>query len=84
MEDRLLMLALLLRLDFSCCLCGHTVHVTLRCEGQGVAENPLTTITLTCPTCSGHNQIEFTPEDGLLHRVRRQRRYEGIPEPSWN
>jgi hypothetical protein len=83
-EDWPLMLALLVQLDFSCCLCGHAIHVTLRCEGQGLAENPLTTVTLECPTCEGHNQIEFTPEDGQLHRVRREREYEAVPEPSWN
>jgi len=78
------MLALQLRLDFSCCACGHAVGVTLKCEGLGLSDNPLTEITIDCPTCNGGNQIWFTPEDGRLHRVRRERQYDGVPEPSWN
>ena len=78
------MVALQLRLDFSCCVCGHAVGVTLRCEGQGLADNPLTTVTIPCPTCNTNNQLWFTPEDGRLHRVTRERQYGRIPEPSWN
>ena len=78
------MLALQLRIDFSCCTCGHNVGVTLLCEGQGLADNPVTTVTIRCPTCEGNNQIWFTPEDGRLHRVTCERRYQHIPEPSRN
>jgi hypothetical protein len=78
------MVALQIRLDFSCCVCGHAVGVTLRCEGQGLADNPLTTVTIPCPTCDTNNQILFTPEDGRLHRVLRERLYGHVPEPSWN
>jgi hypothetical protein len=78
------MLALEVRLDFSCCLCGHAVGVTLRCEGQGLTGNPLAAVKVPCPTCNGINQVFFTPEDGRLHRVLRERLYGQIPEPSWN
>jgi hypothetical protein len=78
------MLALEVRFDFSCCLCGHAVGVTLRCEGHGLAENPRTAVKVPCPTCGENNLIEFTPEDGRLHRVTRERFYWNIPEPSRN
>jgi hypothetical protein len=78
------MLALLLRFDFSCCLCGHVIDVTLRCEGNGLAENPLTIVPVSCPTCGGTNQTHFTPEDGHLHRVTRDRYYDSVPEMSPN
>jgi hypothetical protein len=78
------MLALEVRLDFSCCLCGHAVGVTLRCEGEGLADNPLTAIKVPCPTCGGNNILHFTPEDGRLHRVTRERHYGLIPEPCTN
>jgi hypothetical protein len=60
------------------------VGVTLKCEGQGLADNPLTPVLIACPTCNQRNQIWFTPEDGRVHRVTRERQYEGVPEPSWN
>jgi hypothetical protein len=78
------MLATQVRLEFSCCLCGHAVRVTLWCEGQGLAGNPLTCVKVPCPTCGGSNQLHFTPEDGRLHRVTRDRLYGQIPEPSRN
>jgi hypothetical protein len=78
------MLALQLRLDFSCCVCAHAVLLTLKGEGQGLADNIQAGITIDCPTCNGSNQIWFTPEDGRVHRVMRARQYDGIPEPSWN
>jgi hypothetical protein len=78
------MLALEVRLDFACCLCRHAVGVTLRCEGQGVADNPLTMVKVPCPTCGENNVIQFTPEDGRLHQVTRERVYCHIPEPSTN
>lgn len=78
------MLALQLRLDFSCCACGHAVGVTLKCEGSGLADNPVVPLTLGCPTCHQRNQIWFTPEDGRVQRVTRERQYDSVPEPSWN
>jgi hypothetical protein len=78
------MLALQVRLDFTCCLCGHAVGVTLQCEGQGLLGNPLTSVKVPCPTCGENNQVFFTPEDGRLHRVLRERVYWHIPEPSRN
>jgi len=77
------MLALEVRLDFSCCVCGRAVGVTLRCEGKGLADNPLTAVPIPCPTCGSNNQIHFTP-DGTLHRVTRVRRFGTVPEPSRN
>lgn len=78
------MLALELRFEFACCLCGHHIGVTLRCEGLGLIDNPLAVVPLECPTCTGTNLLHFTPEDGRLHRVTRQRCYERVPELSWN
>src|SRR5438067_841589 len=83
-EEPRYMLALELRLDFACCTCSHDVGVTLRCEGHGLADNPLTPITIPCPTCGSHNLIWFTPEDGRLHRVERERQYACVPELSTN
>jgi hypothetical protein len=77
------MLALELRLDFACCVCGKPVGVTLRCEGKGLADNPLAAVKIPCPTCGDNNLIYFTP-DGTLHRVTRERTYCRIPEPSSN
>jgi hypothetical protein len=78
------MLALDVRLEFSCCVCGHDIGVTLRCEGQGLAANPLSVVPIPCPTCGGSNLLHFTPEDGRLHRVTRERQYCRIPELSHN
>jgi hypothetical protein len=78
------MLALQVRLSFSCCVCGNAVGVTLKCEGEGLADNPETCVKVSCPTCRGDNQVYFTPEDGRLHRVTRERFYDRIPEPSRN
>jgi hypothetical protein len=83
-EDVSFMIALELRFDFPCCVCGYKVGVTLRCEGHGLADNPLTVITVECPTCTGKNQIHFTPDDGRLHRITRERYYDGVPEMSCN
>ena len=30
------MLALKVVLDFACCICGHDMGVTLKCEGKGL------------------------------------------------
>ena len=78
------MLALEVRLDFVCCLCRHSMGVTLKCEGEGLADNPLTMVKVPCPTCGENNVIHFTPEDGRLHHVARERVYWQIPEPSCN
>ena len=83
-EDFGFMLALEVRLDFSCSLCGHAVGVTLRCEGEGLTDNPLTAVPISCPTCAGTNLIHFTPEDGRLHGVTRARYYQRVPEMSCN
>jgi hypothetical protein len=78
------MLALEVRFDFSCCQCGHALGVTLRCEGHGLAGNPMTIVSVPCPTCKEPNLIHFTPEDGRLHRVTRPRYYDRIPDMSRN
>ncbi len=78
------MVALEVRLDFTCCHCASPVGVTLWCEGRGLADNPLTMIALACPTCAQANQVHFTPEDGRLHRVTRDRVFAGVPAPSHN
>ena len=77
------MLALQVRLDFTCCVCARPMGVTLLCEGQGLADNPMTTVKVPCPTCGQNNQIFFTP-DGALHRVTRERVYYRVPELSCN
>ena len=78
------MLALEVRFDFACRLCGNAMGVTLRCEGHGLAANPLATVKVPCPTCAGTNRIDFTPEDGRLHHVSRDRVYGRVPELSCN
>jgi hypothetical protein len=83
-EESCFMLALQLRLDFSCCVCAHVVLLTLKCEGPGLADNPQARVTVECPTCNGSNRIWFSPEDGRVHRVTRDREYDGIAEPSCN
>jgi hypothetical protein len=49
-----------------------------------LVENPLSVVTVPCPTCRGNNRVYFTPEDGRLHRVTGERLYGGIPELSQN
>jgi phage FluMu protein Com len=78
------LLALHVNLDFACCICGHLVGVTLRCEGTGLASrNPVASVKVPCPTCAGINQIFFSP-GGTLHRVEREQVRYRMPEPCTN
>lgn len=79
------MLALQTVLEFECCVCGHDVAVTLKCEGKGL-DTGLDTpayIKIACPTCEDHNVIHFTPGGDLLG-VTADRKRSAIPEPSLN
>jgi hypothetical protein len=76
--------ALHISLDFVCCVCGHSLGATLRCEGAGLAaDNPVASVKIPCPTCGGYNQVFFSP-DGTLLRVERDRSYYHLPEPCQN
>ncbi len=79
------MLALKVVLDFACCICGHDMGVTLKCEGQGLKKglNTPAYIKIACPTCGHHNVIHFTPGGDLLG-VMPDRKRPRIPEPSLN
>jgi hypothetical protein len=79
------MLELEVVLDFRCCLCGHDMGVTLKCEGKGLAAglDTIAAIKVPCPTCHKFNQIFFTP-GGTLHHVAPAERKSRIPEPSLN
>ena len=50
------MQALEVVLDFRCCICGHDMGVTLKCEGKGLASglDTVASVKVPCPTCGDH------------------------------
>lgn len=79
------MLEVDVRLDFNCCCCGHSMGVTLKCEGKGLMHgmHAVVSVKVPCPTCGNTNRIYFTP-GGTLHNVVPERRRFEILEPSYN
>jgi len=70
--------------DFPCCVCRHTVGVTLKCAGKGLAApNNLASVKIPCPTCNSINHVFFAA-NGTLHHVAPERKALAIPEPSCN
>jgi len=75
-----------LTLGFSCCGCEQEVNVTVRCSGQGPAEEAGRSVALVnvpCPCCGQINQLSFEPS-GTLRSVRPYFCFGLIPEPSVN
>ena len=79
------MLALEVIVEFVCCSCGQDVVVTLRCEGEGLADrlDLPASVKIPCPTCSDNNVIFFTPR-GTLLRVAAEEIRMKVPMPSCN
>ena len=79
------MLNLDVLLDFCCCTCGGPMTVTLRCEGEGLAEgNARALVKVSCPSCRCANQVIFAPESGEVIDVMREVRVYRLPIPSMN
>jgi hypothetical protein len=72
-------------LDFACCCCAHTVSVTLKCEGVGLAagKRAVASVNVPCPTCGAINQLAFSPT-GTVRTVAPYRVPRQLPEPSLN
>ena len=79
------MIELKVSLDFECCGCEHKVHVTLRCEGKGLAAGPraVAAVNVPCPTCGSVNHLVFEPS-GKVRAVKPYTAPRAIPEPSLN
>jgi len=50
------MMELRVTLDFSCCICGQNVTVTLQCAGAALAAQPVASVNVPCPGCGQVNQ----------------------------
>ncbi len=72
-------------LDFACCACEHSVSVTVKCEGKGLAAGARTVaaVNVPCPTCGSVNQLHFEP-NGTLHAVTPYPAVRQLPQPSLN
>jgi hypothetical protein len=79
------MLELMVDLDFSCCTCGCTMGVTLKCAGKGLAggAHAVAAVEVACPTCDNNNHVCFEPS-GMIHAVTPCQRKWRFPEPSLN
>jgi hypothetical protein len=79
------MMELKVTLDFACCVCQHSVSVTLKCEGKGLIAGSRTvaTVTVPCPTCNSINQLYFEPS-GTIRDVVPYRSPCRSLEPSLN
>jgi len=80
------MLQLDVLLQFGCCACGGKMGVTLRCEGDGLAEGKdvHALVAVPCPSCHQINQVIFRPGNGRVIDVMREVRVCRLPEPSLN
>lgn len=81
------MLQLELVLEFCCCQCERPLEVTIRCEGEGLAEQDAKAMfPLYCPHCNEKNHVIFTPQDGQVVDVSSELEVVRwmIPEPSLN
>ena len=58
------MMELQLVLDFACCSCNHTLSVSLKCSGKGLAAGgrSVAAVKVPCPTCNGMNELYFEPK----------------------
>jgi hypothetical protein len=79
------MMELKVTLDFACCVCQHSVSVTVKCEGKGLFAGARTvaTVTVPCPTCNSVNQLYFEP-NGTIRDVLPARLSNRSLEPSLN
>lgn len=81
------MLQLELVLEFSCCHCERQLEVTIRCEGEGLAEQDAKAMfSVFCPHCTEKNHVIFTPQDGEVYDVSSEVEVVRwlIPAPSLN
>jgi hypothetical protein len=79
------MLELMVDLDFTCCACGGTMGVTLKCAGKGLSggAHKVAAVKVPCPACDKTNQVYFEPS-GTIHAVTPFERSWRFPEPSLN
>ena len=80
------MLALDVLLDVTCSVCGESLAVTVKCEGDGLMDGPdaKALAHIACPFCQHANHVIFAPETGEVIDVLRYLRCFRIPEPSLN
>lgn len=79
------MLELKVILDFACCACNHSVSVTVKCAGKGLAagDRAVAAVNVPCPTCGSVNKLYFQP-NGTVRAVTPCTGIPRIPEPSVN
>jgi hypothetical protein len=78
------MMELELILDFPCCACHHSISVTVKCAGKGLAEGrAVATVKIPCPDCSGDNLVYFDP-NGIVRAVAPHTAARFQLEPSLN
>lgn len=79
------MMELKVILDFACCACNHSVSVTVKCAGKGLASGSrsVVTVNVPCPTCGSINQLFFEP-NGTVRAVAPVQGVRQVPEPSVN
>jgi hypothetical protein len=58
-----MMMEMRVTLDFACCICRHSVSVTLKCQGKGLqsGSRAVASVNVPCPTCNSINQLFFEP-----------------------
>jgi hypothetical protein len=68
------MLELKVTLEFACCRCDHSVSVTVRCQGKGLADGDgaVAEVNVPCPACGIVNQLYFEP-NGTVRAVASYR-----------
>jgi len=79
------MLELVMTLDFACCVCEHSINVTVKCAGKGLKAGARTVAScnVPCPTCNSVNQLLFEPS-GTIRAVMPYRGPVRSLEPSVN
>jgi hypothetical protein len=80
-----MMMEMQVTLDFRCCVCDHSVTVTVLCAGPGLfAEaRPKAAVDVPCPSCHSVNKLIFDP-NGTVHAVAPYRAPRQLLEPSIN
>jgi hypothetical protein len=84
-QRMLFMLELNVTLDFVCCSCEENMSVTVRCVGNGLADENrgAAAVHVPCPTCTCINKVIFEPT-GKVRRVMIHGSALRFLEPSLN
>ena len=79
------MMELKVILEFSCCACGETLSVTVKCAGKGLAQagRSIARVHVPCPGCSATLCVDFQP-NGTIRGVDQHHAPRPALEPSIN